>query len=54
MNGPATESTATIKEKIKVLIADEDKIKPFPDQKLCQIFENERDEDFPPHYCKIP
>lgn len=41
VNSPATESTATIKEKIKVLIADEDKIKPFSDQKLCQIFENE-------------
>lgn len=41
VNSQATESTATIKEKIKVLIADEDKIKPFSDQKLCQIFENE-------------
>ncbi|USK75570.1 RNA polymerase factor sigma-54 [Peribacillus frigoritolerans] len=41
VNSQATESTTTIKEKIKVLIADEDKIKPFSDQKLCQIFENE-------------
>jgi RNA polymerase sigma-54 factor len=41
VNSPETESTTTIKEKIKVLIADEDKIKPFSDQKLCQIFENE-------------
>ncbi|WP_144527887.1 RNA polymerase factor sigma-54 [Peribacillus simplex] len=40
-NSQATESTTTIKEKIKVLIADEDKIRPFSDQKLCQIFENE-------------
>ncbi|MGE7907014.1 RNA polymerase factor sigma-54 [Peribacillus sp. NPDC094092] len=41
VNSQTTESTATIKEKIKVLIADEDKIKPFSDQKLCQIFANE-------------
>ncbi|MCM3674335.1 MULTISPECIES: RNA polymerase factor sigma-54 [Peribacillus] len=41
VNSQATESSTTIKEKIKVLIADEDKIKPFSDQKLCQIFENE-------------
>ncbi|MGE7765233.1 RNA polymerase factor sigma-54 [Peribacillus sp. NPDC096540] len=41
VNSQETESTITIKEKIKVLIADEDKIKPFSDQKLCQIFENE-------------
>ncbi|TDL86591.1 RNA polymerase factor sigma-54 [Vibrio vulnificus] len=41
VNSQATESTTTIKEKIKVLIADEDKIRPFSDQKLCQIFENE-------------
>ncbi|MGE6612369.1 RNA polymerase factor sigma-54 [Peribacillus sp. NPDC076916] len=41
VNSQVTESTTTIKEKIKVLIAAEDKIKPFSDQKLCQIFENE-------------
>ncbi|MGE7877758.1 RNA polymerase factor sigma-54 [Peribacillus muralis] len=41
VNGKDCESTTTIKEKIKVLIADEDKIKPFSDQKLCQIFESE-------------
>ncbi len=41
VNDKDSESTATIKEKIKVLIADEDKIKPFSDQKLCQIFESE-------------
>ncbi|MGG4265978.1 RNA polymerase factor sigma-54 [Peribacillus simplex] len=41
VNSQETESTATIKAKIKVLIADEDKIKPFSDQKLCQLFENE-------------
>ncbi|CAH0279602.1 RNA polymerase sigma-54 factor 1 [Peribacillus sp. Bi96] len=41
VNSHETESTTTIKEKIKVLIADEDKIKPFSDQKLCQIFESE-------------
>ncbi|WP_057913996.1 RNA polymerase factor sigma-54 [Peribacillus muralis] len=41
VNGKECESTTTIKEKIKVLIADEDKIKPFSDQLLCQIFESE-------------
>jgi RNA polymerase sigma-54 factor len=41
VNSQATESTTTIKEKIRILIADEDKIKPFSDQKLCKIFENE-------------
>lgn len=39
VNSEETESATIIKEKIKVLIADEDKVKPFSDQKLCQIFE---------------